>query len=49
MEGLSLDKFLEHQVNTNGWALEKGGQVNCEPYLHSWVDLGVASSEFSNL
>ena len=28
MEGLSLDKFLEHQVNNNGWALEKGGKVN---------------------
>lgn len=28
MEGLSLDKFLEHQVNNNGWALEKGGKVH---------------------
>lgn len=27
VEGLSLDKFLEHQVNNNGWALEKGGKV----------------------
>lgn len=24
VEGLSLDKFLEHQVANNGWALEKG-------------------------
>jgi len=28
VEGLSLDKFLEHQVNNNGWTLEKGGKVN---------------------
>lgn len=28
VEGLSLDKFLEHQVNNNGWALEKGGKVH---------------------
>jgi translation initiation factor 3 subunit K len=27
VEGLSLDKFLEYQVNNNGWTLEKGGQV----------------------
>ncbi|OIW00203.1 hypothetical protein TanjilG_29193 [Lupinus angustifolius] len=25
-EGLSLDKFLEHQVATSGWAIEKGSQ-----------------------
>lgn len=24
IEGLSLDKFLEHQVANSGWALEKG-------------------------
>jgi translation initiation factor 3 subunit K len=27
VEGLSLDKFLEYQVNNNGWTLEKGGQL----------------------
>lgn len=24
IEGLSLDKFLEHQVANSGWVLEKG-------------------------
>ncbi|KAI5076084.1 hypothetical protein GOP47_0008149 [Adiantum capillus-veneris] len=30
MEGLSLDKFLEHQISSNGWYVEKlfgGGQL----------------------
>eukprot|EP00250_Pteridium_aquilinum_P023251 c26495_g1_i1 orf=520-1236(-) len=30
MEGLSLDKFLEHQISNNGWSVEKaagGGQL----------------------
>ncbi|MCO5607199.1 hypothetical protein L7F22_061392 [Adiantum nelumboides] len=30
MEGLSLDKFLEHQISSNGWSVEKvsgGGQL----------------------
>jgi translation initiation factor 3 subunit K len=27
VEGLSLDKFLEYQVNNYGWTLEKGGQL----------------------
>ncbi|KGN66334.1 eukaryotic translation initiation factor 3 subunit K [Cucumis sativus] len=26
IEGLSLDKFLEHQVANSGWTLEKGGK-----------------------
>uniref|UniRef100_A0A9I9DBD2 Eukaryotic translation initiation factor 3 subunit K n=1 Tax=Cucumis melo TaxID=3656 RepID=A0A9I9DBD2_CUCME len=26
IEGLSLDKFLEHQVANSGWILEKGGK-----------------------
>lgn len=39
VEGLSLDKFLEHQVSNNGWALEKSGQVDALSTQGSWPNL----------
>jgi hypothetical protein len=40
VEGLSLDKFLEHQVNNNGWALEKGGKVHSLIQLSACIFIG---------
>lgn len=40
VEGLSLDKVLEHQVNNNGWALEKGGKVIILTQLLIWKFIG---------
>lgn len=43
MEGLSLDKFLEHQITNNGWFVEKGisgGQlVLLPPNEHNYPEL----------
>ncbi|KAI5056787.1 hypothetical protein GOP47_0028605 [Adiantum capillus-veneris] len=43
MEGLSLDKFLEHQIARNGWSVEKlfdeGQLVVLPPNEHNYLEL----------